>query len=420
VQKLAIIGAGITGLSAAQLLQNSYKVKLFEKISSNGGLIRCDRIKDNLFHRVGGHVFNSKNSTVLNWFWSFFNRDEEFLKARRNAKIWMQGRLIGYPLENHLFQLDSKTVASILQDLLDIQAAGPRKQPEEYPHFEAFLRGNFGNSLYSLYFGPYNEKIWNTDLSKVPLGWLDGKLPMPNINQILLSNIIKQEECTMVHSIFYYPIEKGSQFIVDRLAEGLNINNSTPILSIAKSMGGGWLVNNQTFDKVIYTGDVRMLEYILHEADPALATAAAAVRDLPSNGTSNLFCETDPTDISWLYLPDGDTRAHRIIYTGTFAPSNNRGSNRMTCVVEFSGKRDRAYMEEQVNKLPGNLNALDYNYEPNSYVLQRPDTRSKIYELKRLLEPQGFFLAGRFAEWEYYNMDKAIEAAMAVASKLQG
>jgi UDP-galactopyranose mutase len=92
----------------------------------------------------------------------------------------------------------------------------------------------------------------------------------------------------------------------------------------------------------------------------------------------------------------------------------------MTCVVEFSGKHERAFMEEQVSKLPGNLNALDYNYEPNSYVVQQPDTRSKIYELQRLLEPQGFFLAGRFAEWEYHNMDKAIEASMAVASKLQG
>jgi protoporphyrinogen oxidase len=331
----------------------------------------------------------------------------------------MQGRLIGYPIENHLFQLDSESVASILQDLLDIQAAGPSKKPEGYPHFEAFLRGNFGNSLYNLYFEPYNKKIWNTDLSEVPLGWLDGKLPMPNLNQILLSNIIKHEESTMVHAMFYYPKENGSQFIVDRLAEGLNINTATPILTLLKTKEG-WLLNNQSFDKVIYTGDVRMLERIFQEADPALATAAAAVRDLPSNGTSNLFCETDPTDISWLYLPDGDILAHRIIYTGTFAPSNNRGSKRMTCVVEFSGKHERAFMEEQVSKLPGNLNALDYNYEPNSYVVQQPDTRSKIYELQRLLEPQGFFLAGRFAEWEYHNMDKAIEASMAVASKLQG
>ena len=35
-----------------------------------------------------------------------------------------------------------------------------------------------------------------------------------------------------------------------------------------------------------------------------------------------------------------------------------------------------------------------------------------IKELKNILEPLGFYLLGRFAEWEYYNMDVAIGASM--------
>jgi hypothetical protein len=201
------------------------------------------------------------------------------------------------------------------------------------------------------------------------------------------------------------------------LAEGLSVRVDAGVTSVQKT-STGWLVNGEAFEKVIFTGDVRMLHTILVDAPAALAQAAEAVKDLPSNGTSNLFCETDETDISWLYLPDADIQAHRIIYTGTFAPSNNRGSKRMTCVVEFSGKHDRAFMEEQVKRLPGNLKGLDHNYEPNSYVVQQPDTRAKIEALQQLLEPQGFFLAGRFAEWEYHNMDKAIEASMAVAGRI--
>lgn len=417
MQTLAIVGTGITGLSAGQLLKDRFQVTLFEKAPKAGGLIKCDRVQDNLFHRVGGHVFNSRRTDVLDWFWGFFDRDNEFLKANRNAKIWMQGKLIGYPLENYLWQLDRTTVDSILADLLSINASGPGRKPEEYPNFEEFLKGNFGNTLYELYFNPYNRKIWNTDLSQVPLGWLDGKLPMPNLKQMLMSNIIKQEEGEMVHATFYYAKEEGSQFIVNRLAQGLNVRTASPVEKLEKT-ATGWLVNGEAFDKVVFTGDVRMLGRILQNADAGLAEAAAAVETLPSNGTSNLFCETDPTDISWLYLPDADIQAHRIIYTGTFAPSNNRGSKRMTCVVEFSGKHDRAFMEEQVKHLPGNLTPLDHNYEPNSYVVQQPDTRAKIQRLKDLLEPQGLFLAGRFAEWEYHNMDKAIEASMSVAERI--
>jgi UDP-galactopyranose mutase len=91
----------------------------------------------------------------------------------------------------------------------------------------------------------------------------------------------------------------------------------------------------------------------------------------------------------------------------------------MTCVVEFSGNHDRAFMEEQVKSLPGNLTPLAHNQEPNSYVVQQPDTRQRVKALQDYLEPDSFYLAGRFAEWEYHNMDKAIEASMAIAAKIR-
>ena len=135
------------------------------------------------------------------------------------------------------------------------------------------------------------------------------------------------------------------------------------------------------------------------------------IQGLRSNGTSNLFCETDSNDISWLYIPEIFTKAHRIIYTGNFSDSNNRGSSRKTCVVEFSGKVEYEVMVEEIKKLPGNLTALDYNYEPNSYVIQDHQTRNEINAARQALKANNIFLLGRFAEWEYYNMDKAMEAA---------
>lgn len=35
-----------------------------------------------------------------------------------------------------------------------------------------------------------------------------------------------------------------------------------------------------------------------------------------------------------------------------------------------------------------------------------------IQNLKDVLEPFGLYFTGRFADWEYYNMDVAIAAAM--------
>jgi len=192
---------------------------------------------------------------------------------------------------------------------------------------------------------------------------------------------------------------------------------NTDVEQIERKTDGYYIGSAGPFDKVVYTGDLRRLKKILssnevsHQLSDHLAT-------LTSNGTSNIFCETDPGDISWLYLPDGTTRAHRIIYTGTFAPSNNRGSQRHTCVVEFSGDYSYDFMCEEIKKLPGNLNPLGWNQEPNSYILHSPETKALVDEARLKLKGDNIYLLGRFAEWEYYNMDKAIEAAMQLNKEL--
>lgn len=415
MKRIAVVGAGISGLSIARMLKDKAQVTVLEKASKPGGLVKCTRENDNLFHRVGGHVFNSKNQAVLDWFWSHFDRDNEFLKARRKAAILLGGQLVGYPLENYLWQLPKATVSAILDDMLANQSN--TKKPEDYPDFEAFLRGNFGETLYNLYFKPYNSKIWNLDLSTVPLAWLDGKLPMPNLKQMLLSNIAKEEESDMVHATFYYAKEEGSQFIVNRLAEGLTIKTDYAVQSVAKQ-ATGWLVNGQDeFDQIVWTGDIRVLGGFVSGHD-AIKGALGGVTKLRSNATTNIFCECDPTDLSWLYLPDAHIKAHRIIYTGNFAPSNNRGSARMTCVVEFSGTHQFEELIPQLALLPGNLTPIAHNYEPNSYIIQDEDTRAKLSNIKSVSSAEGLYYLGRFGEWEYYNMDKAIEAAMDLSAEI--
>lgn len=413
--KIGIIGSGISGLSIANMLKDAHDVTVLEKQDAPGGLIKCERINDSLFHKVGGHVFNSKNKEVLNWFWSHFDREAEFVQAKRNAKVFFNNMIIGYPIENYIYLFEKAFVKNIVSELLELQKK-PTISPFEYENFEAFLKGSFGDTLYNMYFQPYNKKIWQIDLSTVSMEWLEGKLPMPNLNEIFQNNILREEEGGMVHASFYYPKNNGSQFLVDRLKEGLGIQTNVNVENITKG-SNGLLINGHEFEKIIYCGDIRTLPIYAKEI---LANEGVDVRyleQLRSNGTSNLFCETDETDISWLYIPELFTRAHRIIYTGNFSNTNNRGTKRKTCVVEFSGKVGIETMTEEIKKLPGNLTPLAHNYEPNSYVIQDKRTRLEINRAKKVLELNGIYLLGRFAEWEYYNMDKAIEAAFLLRDK---
>lgn len=409
--KIAIIGGGISGLSAAQMLKDRHDVVVFESDARPGGMVKCDWVEGSLFHRTGGHVFNTKRQDVLDWFWNHFNRDEEFTKAQRNSVISMEdGKEIPYPIENHAYLLDDEDLRLVISDLLNLL----KKEEAEPVNFEEFLRQRFGETLYRLYFRPYNYKVWRRDLSKIPLSWLEGKLPMPTVSEILYNNIRQVKEQAFVHSSFYYPKQGGSQFIVDRLAKGLSIACQTPIGSIQK-VNNHWMVNDITFDAVIFCGNIKQLPKMLNIS--LIQPFEKEIECLESHGTTTVFCEIEQNQYSWIYLPSHLHESHRIICTGNFSPSNN-AFGKMTATVEFTDFISQEAILDNLSRIPYNPRYLTHHYERHTYPIQNATTREMVSCLKQKLQDDHFYLLGRFAEWEYYNMDAAMGAAMDLAKRL--
>ncbi len=412
MKKIAVIGGGISGLSIAKMLGNRADVVVFESSDRPGGLIKCDRVQGNLFHRTGGHVFNTKRQDVMDWFWKQFDKKTEFVKANRNATVVLDNKQhVPYPIENHVYLLQSELQQAFITDLLQIAA----RKDVAYENFEDFLIKRFGTTLYNLYFKPYNYKVWRRDLTQVPLSWLEGKLPMPTVNEMIYSNMNHVAENSFVHSSFYYPRNDGSQFIANRLAEGLNIQYNAEITEISY-YNSTWLVNNQTFDKVIFCGNIKQLPSLLAN-QLAIENYKTDIEQLESHGTTAVFCEIDLNNYSWMYLPSDSYESHRIICTGNFSPSNN-ASNILTGTIEFTDQLSKPDIMENLKRMPFSPNYLTHHYEKHTYPIQNKHTRKMIADLKSEIEKNGLYLLGRFAEWEYYNMDVAIGAAIKLSKIL--
>ena len=405
----AIIGAGMSGLSIARMLKSQgHKAIIFEKESTPGGLIRCERVKGTLYHCVGGHVFNSRNEAVLNWFWQQCDKNDFRFTPRYAIVTLADGTRVDYPIENHLYQMPEEMRDSIISDLLQIVAQG---YPED-DNFDDFLRHRFGETLYNEYFAPYNRKIWRRPLTDVPLTWLQGKLPMPSVKEIFAANIGQVKEMNMVHSTFHYPQNNGSQHIADTLADGLDIRYNSPVNQLCRS-DSKWLVNGERVDKVIFCGNVRHLPDMLTGTEIQLAD----LDKLEYHGTTSVLCEIESNPYSWIYMPSEAHKSHRIICTGNFAESNSPVGI-STATIEFSEDMDYEQISEQLSLIPFAPKYITHRYTACTYPVQNSQTRDIIAAAKAKLEPQGIYLLGRFAEWEYYNMDAAIGAGMKLCSKL--
>ena len=416
MKRIAVVGGGISGLAVAKMLNGRFDVAVFEKEASAGGLIRCRRVEGSLFHICGGHVFNTKDVNVNDWFWSMFDKERDFVKADRKSAVCMEdGRFVDYPLENHVWQMDEGIQKSFYEDMSRMIADPPAKPVS----FGDFLLKRFGRTLYDVYFRPYNAKVWRRDLSDVPLSWLDGKLPMPTPQEMIEANRNHIEEKAFVHSSFYYAKVGGSQFIVDTLAKGLDVRCGQEIVEI-DCLPGGVAVKTatgsvETFDGLVFCGNVKDIPQIVKGID--FGGLPMAVERFESHGTTAVFCETDPIPYSWFYQPSPRHDSHRFICTGNFSQSNN-APGKMTCTVEFSDEIGEDEIKAQLKLMPFHPRYVARHYTRCSYPIQHVDTRRVVEALKLRLSERNVFLSGRFAEWEYFNMDAAIGSAMKLCRKL--
>lgn len=415
VKRIAVVGGGISGLSIAQMLCDRYEVKVYEKEASPGGLIRCQRVNGSLFHICGGHVFNTKNEAVKQWFWARFNREKDFIKADRHSAVCLEnGRFVDYPIENHVYQLDAEIQRQFYLDL-DQMVKGPGVEPK---NFDEFLRFRFGKTLYDLYFKPYNDKVWRRDLESIPLSWLQGKLPMPTPEEMREANEKRIEEKSFVHSSFYYEKVGGSQFIADTLAKGLELITNSEVLEIRKSKEKveiRSLDGSSSFDAVVFTGNLKDLPSMFRQIH--LGGFAESIDRLEYHGTTAAFCETDPIPYSWFYQPSRCHQSHRFICTGNFSPTNN-APGRMTCTVEFTDEIVEADIRRQLELMPYRPRFVKCHYSKYTYPIQHADTREMVAAFRRKLAAERIFLLGRFAEWEYYNMDAAIASALKLKNEI--
>ncbi len=163
-----IIGAGPAGLTAGYTLaKHGREVLVLEQDPVYvGGISRTASYKGFLFD-IGGHRFFSKSKEIVD-LWNELLPDD-FLERPRLSRIYYRGKFYAYPLK--AFEA-LKNLGLIESALCMASFAYAKLAPVKEPRtFHQWVRNQFGERLFGIFFKTYTEKVWGMSCDDISADW---------------------------------------------------------------------------------------------------------------------------------------------------------------------------------------------------------------------------------------------------------
>jgi len=410
-----IIGAGLSGLSAAYHMGGGYRV--LERDGEVGGLSRSVTSKGYTFD-LAPHIFFSGSQYVNGLVDELLNGD--LIRQRRRAFIYTHRTYVEYPFEVNLHGLPQKVIDECIE--------GARSRPNIQPHnFMEWIRATMGEGVAKYYMAPYNQKIWKYPLEEMNIDWVAGRVPAPSVEEMEKGARAKVEREYGPNAYFLYPRVGGIGAIANAFEKRIDPvsfhSNVTEIrqkgkrLEVAYTNGGE--AKKLEADKVLSSVPLPELVKMI-PSTPEDAVKASQRLIYNSLLCFNIGVDREGiSDKHWLYFPEKEYIFNRISFPMNLSPETiPKGKSSVLVEVTYRGKKPD--VEETKAKVREGLikaeilresdkievfDALDFKY---AYVVYDLHHRSNVDAIKPHLDSLGVTLMGRFGEWEYLNMDKSI------------
>lgn len=426
--KIAVLGAGLTGLTLGYLLnQKGINFEILEKEKECGGLMRTLQKDDFTFDYGGSHIIFSKDKEVLEFMLDLLGDNK--LKNRRNTKILYKGRYVKYPFENGLADLPKQDNFECLHYFIQILISKERGELNKPKNLKEWFYYTFGKGIAEKYLIPYNEKIWKYPTEKTSLEWVE-RIPNPPIEGIIKSSLGIETEGYTHQLHFYYPKVGGIQALIKALEEGMKDKIITNFdVKRIKKEDGKWIISNgkeeRSCDKIISTMPIHYLIGALNAPEEI----KYAANKLKFNSLITVMIGLDVTklnDFTWLYIPNKDVLTHRVSFPSNYSPfvapeGKSSVLAEITCNIgdemwKMSNKDMIKETIEDLHKLKildkSNVCFAEVKRIKYAYVINDLDYHENIRIVKDYMSEMGIDIVGRFAEFKYLNMDDCIKSAM--------
>lgn len=477
-----VIGAGPTGLSAAYHLGKDSL--LLEQNETVGGW--CRSVQDQGFtFDYAGHIMFSNDPYVHELYRKLLGDNVHW--QEREAWIYSKNVYTRYPFQGALHGLPvdvlkecivgaiearfgklqdpapagSATAANSssacigkAESITDCCADGvaestaplgsgnrpPRGSANEPRNFEEFIYKVWGAGVAKHFAIPYNRKLWTVPLTEMETSWLGGRVPLPDLEEMIEGALRPLGKPVGPNARFGYPLRGGFNALMNGflpLLEGELRTNAKVTRVLAKAhkvaLADGRVYRYQ---KLVSTAPLpKLIQMIGREAPAEVVAAVRKLRHVSVRCVNIGVGREHLTEKHWIYYPE-DSIFHRIFVQGNASPHcNPPGGFGLTCEITYSPTKplpcdhealiDRCIadcVKVGIIRADDRILARNQVDMPHAYVVYDHARRQNVAVVRDWLAEHDILLAGRYSEWEYYNSDhafiagkKAAQSALAVS-----
>jgi UDP-galactopyranose mutase len=460
-----IVGAGPTGLSAAMHLGPD--ALLLERNPTVGGW--CRSIVDNGFtFDCAGHIMFSNDPYVLKLYDKLLGTNMHW--QNREAWVYSKDVFTRYPFQGALYGLPPAVIKECIVGAMEARfgtlgqekkpaaanaakceptavedccadgtveiANGTASQPGEVKNFEQFIYKVWGAGIAKHFAIPYNKKLWTVPLTEMETSWLGGRVPLPDLEEIIEGALEPVGKPMGPNARFGYPLKGGFQALMNGFLPHIRgkIELNADVVQLLPQEHLIALADGRRFryDDLISTMPLPELIKLIGDAAPDYVQEAA--RGLKHISIRNVNIGIDReniTDKHWIYYPE-DSIFHRIFVQGNASKDCNApGGFGFTCEISYSPWKPLPCDHDELIRRciadcikVGMIRADDKILAANeidmpyAYVVYDHARAKNVETCKAWLAQHDIMLSGRYSEWEYYNSDHAFLAGKKAAEKI--
>lgn len=417
-----ILGAGMTGLAAG----HASGLPVFEAADSPGGICSSYYVRPGRQERLhhapangeayrfeigGGHWIFGGDPLILR-----FIRSLTPVKSyQRKSAVFFPDRdlFVPYPIQNHLRYLGQKVAAQVIEEITSVRSSG------EVITMADWLRANFGQTLYKLFFEPFHE-LYTAGLFREIAPQDAYKTP---VNPALVIRGAFDDVPQVGYNVtFIYP-EEGLNVLAQRMAERSRVHYGKRVVKVDIDSKEIHFEDGtvEPYSEIISTLPLnRMMEMtrldVGERPDPATSVLVVNI-----GATRGPNCPEE----HWLYIPQSKAGFHRVGFYSNVDPSFLPASRReqqdaVSIYVEKAYREGDKPTQQEIDQLCQDVvkelqewgwikdvEVVDPTWIDVAYTWSWPGSHWKEKAMKAL-EEHGIYQIGRYARWKFQGIADSI------------